>query len=90
MILTAVGAGGGFALGAMADAGIALGATGRVLLYGTGGVLFQPGGGIPPAFLVGGGAALATGDRMSLFTEVLAVPGLGCCYVRAGANFAVR
>jgi hypothetical protein len=90
LILTALG-GGTFALGAMADVGFALGSTGRMLLYGTGGVLLAFSGGPPtPAFLVGGGAAFATGDRMSLFTEVLLQPGAGCCFIRMGANFGVR
>jgi hypothetical protein len=86
-ILTVLG-GGGFALGTMADAGIALGPTDRILLYGTGGVLYTPGSLV--GFLLGGGAAFATGDRMSLFSEVLYVPGQSCCFLRAGVNFAVR
>ena len=83
--------GAGFGVGAMADAGIAVGPTDRLLLYGTGGALVAfTGGGATLAFLVGGGAAVATGDRMSLFTEFLAAPGAGCCFIRTGVNFAVR
>jgi hypothetical protein len=75
--------------------GVALGATGNVLLYGTGayGVIFAPGLGVlSPFYLFGTGVELGLSPRASVFGEILAVGipgGGGCCnaLIAGGVNF---
>jgi len=70
-------------------AGVALGATDNILLYGAAGVGFAPGPGFFYTF--GGGVEFAVSDSVSIFTEARGI-GIftgGCCgaLVQGGVNF---
>jgi hypothetical protein len=79
-VLSAGGTVAGFVSGKV---GVALGATQRVLVYGTVLGLFAGGGG---GIIAGGGAALGIGQNLSVFAEGL-LQGGACCFLRFGANF---
>ena len=87
--------GGPFWVGAGGKVGLALGARGNILVYGTGALAFVLVGPPDIFYIFGGGAEFGISDRLSIFAELLALgepgPGGGCCLpaMAAGVNFHV-
>ncbi len=82
-----------FQASARARAGVLIGDQERLLLYGTGGLVFYFGGTTQLLWTVAGGVEFALGDRISVFAEagiIGSVAPFGCCAfpgLRGGVNF---